>query len=295
VRSVLLLAMVAACGPPLEVTPDAAGAASDAAPLPGRRCSPLAPFDEPMPVAIDGTEGAAIYAGGLSVDELTIYLFGRLAGQDGAHIFGATRDDPAEGFGAPVEIDVGPGVNAHPRATRNGLTLFFNSDRDTDPQPRIYEVTRASTTEPFADPVPLAGMPDQIAAHAALTDDDRQLWFFSVTTAQSLWRGELFDGGMVDVEDLDWRPGESEPVLSNDGLTIYVTAGPAGDIDIYRAYRDRTDEPFPDPAPVPELRTSSAERPAWLSDDGCRLYLTSDRDGSERVYVATKQPGLSRW
>jgi hypothetical protein len=48
---------------------------------------------------------------------------------------------------------------------------------------------------------------------------------------------------------------------------------------------------FGTPKPVTELNSSRLEYPQWLSVDGCRLYLESDRPGGAGdldVYVASR-------
>lgn len=68
------------------------------------------------------------------------------------------------------------------------------------------------------------------------------------------------------------------PVVSDDGLTLYVSAHAAGEswFHVFRAHRTSTAQPFPPPTAVPELDLGAQGQhldTAWLSPDGCRLYV----------------------
>jgi hypothetical protein len=74
------------------------------------------------------------------------------------------------------------------------------------------------------------------------------------------------------------------PVVSADGLWIYFAssrggAGAQGELDVWGAHRESLDSPFAAPVAVPELNSPSSDRPSWISNDGCRMYLTSTRPG----------------
>lgn len=71
------------------------------------------------------------------------------------------------------------------------------------------------------------------------------------------------------------------PVVSSDELTIYFSAPPdnASPSDIWTSSRSALDRPFGAPRTIAELNTISAERPAWISEDSCRLYFVTNRTG----------------
>jgi sarcosine oxidase delta subunit len=51
-----------------------------------------------------------------------------------------------------------------------------------------------------------------------------------------------------------------------------------------------TSNAFGPPEPVDELNTNGVDHATWLSPDGCRIYMRSDRNGTDDVFVATRSP-----
>ena len=58
--------------------------------------------------------------------------------------------------------------------------------------------------------------------------------------------------------------------------------------DVYTATRTSTTEPFGSITEVAELTTSSVDAPSFLSTDGCRLYMSSDRAGMPQIYMTSR-------
>jgi hypothetical protein len=87
---------------------------------------------------------------------------------------------------------------------------------------------------------------------------------------------------------------DEHPVVSADGLTIFFSStrpGGLGNIDVWTAARASSGDPFGTPMDVGAVSSSSKDIPDWISPDGCRLYLHSDRNGgSPHEYVATRSP-----
>ena len=72
------------------------------------------------------------------------------------------------------------------------------------------------------------------------------------------------------------------PTLTADLLEIYFTSnrkGGAGDVDVWSARRNSTDEPFSAPKPVSAVNTDQFETSPAVSFDGLELYIGSKRDG----------------
>jgi hypothetical protein len=99
------------------------------------------------------------------------------------------------------------------------------------------------------------------------------------------------------VGELDAAMGTSSPVISADGLTIFVSAAmptTSGPSDIYVAHRSTTSDGFGGLAPVTELNSPGIDFVDWVSADGCTIYLGSNRanpDGGSivyHIYVATR-------
>jgi hypothetical protein len=89
---------------------------------------------------------------------------------------------------------------------------------------------------------------------------------------------------------------DAHPRLTADGLTMYfssmrTTGGAQGGADIWTATRTATSQPFGTPTRVAELNTAQNESPTWISDDGCEIYLQSNRPnnvGTQDIWVAVK-------
>lgn len=84
---------------------------------------------------------------------------------------------------------------------------------------------------------------------------------------------------------------EKFPVVSVDELTVYFAsdrAGGQGARDIWKAVRTSKSDPFGVATLVPELNTTADDIPTWISDDGCRMYVSSTVAGSFDMYLATK-------
>jgi hypothetical protein len=84
-----------------------------------------------------------------------------------------------------------------------------------------------------------------------------------------------------------------DPIVSPDGLTLYFSAPPdnASPRDIWIASRQVVDQEFSTPARVAALDTNSDERPAWISNDRCRLYFITNRTGrGSELWMASRTP-----
>jgi hypothetical protein len=185
-------------------------------------------------------------------------------------------------------------------------TLYFDrGEPTTDPEDptrgfRIYAATRASMTS-FAAPLAVdLGGADRSNVEPYATPGG--LYFASryANGAASLFRavgsGTAF-APPQQLGSLEVQPAPTayeDPVVSSDERTIYFSAPSlaGGLADIWTASRPDPAQPFGAPHPVDELRTSSVERPTWLSPDGCRLYFVTNRtgDGSQLWMAARSAP-----
>ena len=79
-------------------------------------------------------------------------------------------------------------------------------------------------------------------------------------------------------------------VVSGDQLVLFFTTnGGASGLDIWVAKRESKNDLFATAASVDQVNSSAADEPSWISPDGCRLYLQSDRDvDAGAVWVAER-------
>lgn len=262
------------------------------------RCDPARPFGAPVPVEglASATEDASLR---LSPDEKTAYFFSARSGSK--LLYTAARPRITAPFsGVSVLANVNAGNQYNPAISADGRTLFFASFRpegvgDND----IYQATRATQTDDFTN-IHLAPNVNSSASEVQpyLTRDSATLYFVrTVSAAQAVFRATgSITAGFANpsmVAELHGPTNDTDPVVSADGLTVFWgsdRAGGLGDVDVWQAQRTTPSGVFGQPAPVPSVNTPGFDSPSDISADGCRLYLTSTRNGRTGIYVATRPP-----
>jgi hypothetical protein len=116
------------------------------------------------------------------------------------------------------------------------------------------------------------------SAPSGIAGDIAEATFSNLTFSAPTWALQLANSD------------EGDPVVTADGLTLYYRSDQAvtGAYDIYVTTRPAVGVPFAVGVPVPSLNSAADDGPSWLSPNGCRLYLSSDRDGTNDIYVATR-------
>lgn len=265
-------------------------------------CDPNKDFGTPVVVPGISTaedEGSVRF----SEDELTL-LFDARRGTTDFNVYVATRTSVNAQFGAPVAI---AGVSTlvddeyAPSFTTNGLTVFYERQTKLDGISRILRAKRASAGAAFPTGELLNINSNVYTANPFVRGDGTELWYVSVVTAGGpveIFRGAaLPDGGFAATSQapLNISLGQFDPTPAKDGLTIYFASdkavpGLAG-LNIWMAKRATATAAFGAPTLVPNVNTASNETPTWVSADGCRLYLSTDRPGGpgkQDVYVAMR-------
>jgi len=269
-----------------------------------RACNADAAFGAAAPVGgLDGDLGEQTAQ--LTPDELTV-VFSRQTlaeGPDGGEsrygdLYVAHRDHLRDEFGAATPLtDLNTELDEHGASfTADQRTVYFDRGLPT----RRYQIWTAVRTPDGrfgpAVPFPLVDDTSSVlepyvtpnAFFFALRHDDGSASLF---TAPS--RGVLFatPQRLETLETLPGPPAYRNPVVTLDGLTIYFSAPPdnASQADIWTASRTGADQPFGAPHAVAELNSISADRPAWISQDRCRLYFMTNRTGQGlRLWMASR-------
>jgi hypothetical protein len=233
----------------------------------------------------------------LSQDELTGYLY-RTTGNatEPADVFVTHRTAIGAPFVMPVvakEVNA-PAFNGDPFLSFDGLSLYLNSDRpgtlgNTD----IFVAQRADPMSMFSAAVPVANVNSSLYDGTPyVTDDGSELWLATSRAGSiDVYRAMAQGGGFGAASSVDGlnlpSSNENNPVLMHDGLTVYFSSNRSGPTSVYVAHRSSMTSPFVAPVLVPEISTTGVDYASWISEDGCRLYMT--RGSPYMLYVARRR------
>jgi len=257
----------------------------------GTRCDPEGEFSPPV-LLESLSSGAADYGARLSPDELTLYFASSRTGE--LRVYVATRASVSEEFSPPEELPVATSV-IWPAATGDGLTLFVEGDvKGTMGMEDVWRATRSSAGDPFGplENVAAVNSPAFDGNPYALANGEALYFMSRRDTSTHIFRaareGDDFAAPVPVFEDA------VSPVVTRDERRLFMSMGDPQ--DIWTATRGAPDAPFDSPVPVDELNSASRDRPAWISDDGCRIYFASTRPGGpgERddfdLYFSEREP-----
>lgn len=297
---------VSACGHiGFDALPDGDGGPGDGGQDGGRDGGPdggdpLGPFGDPRPLDELSSLGDLDDDPSLTDDLLEIYFKSDRGRGDDYDIWVASRDDPAEPFGTPVQVDElsSDGFDATPEVAADGLTIFLSSGRDGSAGADLFVSTRGARGQPWSIPVrvtELSSPADDFAAtpNAALTRvvltravDARSFDLFEATRASASdpWQAPAPLALSTEAYDADAH-------LSPNGLVVVFAserAGGAGRRDLWIATRESLEADLSSPTNLSELATPSDDEDPWLAGDGRTLVFASDRSGDRELWIATR-------
>jgi WD40 repeat protein len=280
-----------------SASPDAEGGAHSG-------CDLAAPFGAPVPIAELNTTDDDSKAT-LTDDELLI-LFARGGTTGPVKLFSSVRASRNVAFG-PVaevtEITIG-GDTTEPALSGDGKTLYYTapqagtsvdifraSRNDRDSQWTGVEALSATAiNSPKAEGYPF-DTPDGLWFKANQVPEKANDILFAPRIGGVLTTAAVAPGVNSNNNDLS-------PVISADGLRIYLASDRAdpsakGGYEVWTATRASKTDAFGTPVLVPELGSAFTDVPRWISSDGCRLYMTSNRGvgdagATDDIYLATK-------
>jgi Tol biopolymer transport system component len=167
----------------------------------------------------------------------------------------------------------------------------FDASRDAPAAPAC------DVTKPFDTPAPVGELnTSDNDRWGWLTADQLTVYFaralvpyndYQIYTANRADREAPFTG-LTALDMVNTIYGEARPVVSPDGLSLYFEFVDSAGADIRISTRGTTSEPFAGQSSVPELETAKNEFNPWLADDGRVIYFTSDRDGFNDIFIATR-------
>ena len=278
------------------------GGDADRAAAAGPPCDPGAPFGTPLPVGSLNTDQDEFDAR-FTEDELTVYFARSIdaPGTGNLAVYVATRRDVNTSFGPATTIpvvDVAFTSHFAPSITHDGLALYFNERPDTSGATMdIWVAHRTSANGPFSEVEPVAHVNSaRNNANPIVTPDESALYFYSDRSGQKLiyvaartTTGEFGPPASIPAIDSD---EDGNVAVNADQTTIAFSSTRTPrryDDDIWISHRADTSSDWSPPVNVAEVNSYATDNPTWLSPDGCRMYIQSDRDGADfDIYVATR-------
>ncbi len=269
-----------------DVGVDAADAAAKTS------CDPFAPFGVQAGLVTLNTPTAPDVHPRLTPDELTIvFASDRLGTFGGLDLYTATRASSQVPFNGPANL--GFNVNSKvadsdPTLSPDGKTLYFASQRGLMLQWDLWASVRPTPKSAFgvASTVVALDTPS-LEWSPFVTSTGAQLLFASNRGSANtlIYASDLTDGGFSAPAPLsgmtDAGPGHDDRsgALSLSGLVLYFSSNRAGSsgFDIWVTTRTSTSTPFGAPKQVSELNTPGDDYVGWISNDLCRIYLSTNK------------------
>lgn len=217
-------------------------------------------------------------------------------------IWWTTRPDVHSEWAPPVRNDQlsSTALDTSPKISRNGLTIFFASERTgagTLGKEDVWTATRPardvawgnftlltqlnsssndSAASPSADLL-------ELVMHSKRSDGTHYNLYRSVRSSiMEAWPPP------AEIEELNMPPESSNPMLTNDRLTIYFDSNrddATVQSQLYVAHRPTKTSKFDTATPLDEVNGTLDDRDPWISADEKTLYFSSDRGGILGIYM----------
>jgi hypothetical protein len=264
-------------------------------------CNPNA--DSGAAVALPGPVNSTSFENSPSLtdDELTI-VFQRTVDNNVSNLMMATRATTNDAFGDPAVLPLTTSnLSFMPSITRDGLTLFWSEVADTNRGMDVFIATRPTVgTAQFTNPISTGIASNVEEQDPIVTGDGNEMFFASDLANPGGDKRQLFRANRDNlgefknpqaVTELNSDGTEQGVAVSRDGLTIFfgsTRTGGAGKLDVWTAHRSSRSEKFGAATVLTAVNSPLIDWPTFISADGCRLYLGSERGGAGDLYVATK-------
>ena len=217
-----------------------------------------------------------------------------------AHVWHASRTSLSSGWSTPMEdgqLEFG-GISvaavATPHVSRDGLSMYLSADRALGQSFDIYRTTRTSRNATWVVPTIVPGLQsiDSEGGFASDSTDqvgvfhrkDNAATTFTIRTAvgnSGVWSGLTTASGLQVTGNL------LNPVMSDNGLTIYYANEGNGLFDLFKATRANETGAFSTPQAVVGVNSLANDVDPWVSPDGHTIYFASDRNGvGFQIYTA---------
>jgi hypothetical protein len=236
----------------------------------------------------------------LTADMLEIYFNSdRPGGVGGFDIWRSVRasSDAPGGFPEVVPQLSSSGVETRASVEPDGLTIWvttrpFGGTAGYD----IWVSRRASRDDPWNPMSYVAGLSswddDMATAPGGGVDAIYLARRPLGTEPYDMYRFDRIGAGFgeaIAIDELNTPGSESDPFVTADGLSMFLTMQDLGTLwdDIYVAHRTAPDLPFGAAVPVSELNTDWSDNDIWVSPDLRTAFFASNRNGGAlNIYEA---------
>ena len=247
-------------------------------------------------------------------DELTIYFSATrsdsLPAQGGTDIYMATRTQIGDPFGTATKFAAAStttGSEGKMSLTADGMQLFVSSDQQVVGSKGANDIWFAQQAAMGWGPLgqmhmamvnsagdeldPIVAADGTAIYYAPSSGQPQQLY---VATRANEAGNFGAPSELTELADTAGGTGTADPAISADQKVILFSSSRTGSLggnDIWYATRDDPSGPFGTPQPVPDINTGYYDGDALLSQDGCRLYFDSTRNGNSDwdLFVASQQ------
>ena len=283
---------------PPDAAPDASDGGTSAA------CDPAKQFGVLAALSSTINDVARVGWAQLTHDELAMTYAAFDGGAGPINLFTATRASASDPFTTGTRLALsGTNDDDTPSIAGDNLTLYFSSNRPNKSAAfHLWAATRTVTSTDFGSPLEVSSLASSASEYEPYVSADGTVLYFASNRSGGAGKNDLYratrptngsftldsPGPFTTVNTAD---DESDPVYSPDELTLYFAsdrAGGHGNTDVWKATRPDTTSPFGAPVNVTELNGASDDAPSWISDDGCRIYVTRGASGNYAIYTATK-------
>jgi len=209
--------------------------------------------------------------------------------------------------GAPLNTEFN---DSYAVVMRNGLTVYFTSDRPGKGGDDLWVSHRATTADPWGTPENLAILNSTAGDSLAVFSTDEKIMYFASTRPggcglSDLWTSRLSkEAGWSVPQNLgcvvNTAANENAPAFyagKHHETILYFGSnrpGGLGDFDIYQTKstdKYLADASFGAGVLVPELSSPKRDTRTFVRKDGLEIFITSDRDGGNGlidIWVATR-------
>ncbi|HEY5920798.1 MAG TPA: hypothetical protein VIV11_03970 [Kofleriaceae bacterium] len=216
-------------------------------------------------------------------DNMLLLYVKRIVGAN-IDIYGAQRPMPLAVFTSPSMVDLSTSAltEASPELSKEGLTLYFATDRTGGMGGLdIWTSNRPTLTALWGTPINVTVLNSSANDEGpAISRDSLTLVFNSRRSGI----GDLYiSNRMMVSQNLstpmamtalnDPNAADEGPFLSTDKLTIYFNSNRNGNHDLFQATRASVMDGFDPPTAITELNTAGNETDPWVSPDGKHIFF----------------------